>query len=101
MKVTVDRDPGYAPCSYLLCVVDDEGNYDTRDEQRTVLFDSDWDFPSLAGLYGYVPCECGGSDGTVPCCGKSVDQMMIEATDMLDQNCGVVIDSVSAEDYFV
>ena len=86
-KITVDRDPEYAPCSYLICQVSGEpGSYDwdTRDESRTVLVQDDWDRPGLASSFGWTPCDCGETDGTIDCAHKTAGEMITEATEYLD-----------------
>jgi hypothetical protein len=93
VRVTVDRDSSYAPCSYLLCAVDADGNWDTRDDSRTVLIDSDWDYPSIAQYFGFQLC-CGFTDGTVDCPehGTSATDMISDAADWLDDHRGEIID---------
>jgi hypothetical protein len=59
---------------------------------RSVVFQTDWDFPGLAGHFGYVPCECGATDGTVNCVHKTATQMISEAYDFLCRHEGEVID---------
>ena len=91
--ITVDRDPQYAPCGYLVCRVHGEpGHYDwsTRDDNNTVLVQTDWGFPSLASAFGFVPCECGRTDGTVDCEHKTATEMITAAADWLDDHCGIV-----------
>ena len=86
--VVVDRDSEYAPCSYLLCRVDADGAWDTRDEENTVLCQSDWDWPGLASNLGWVPCECGATDGTIDCLHRKASNMIAEAGDFLDEHLG-------------
>ena len=66
MLVTVDRDPKYAPCCYLICKVhgvQGNHNWDTRNEAETVLVQTDWDWPGIASNLGFVQDETGdGSD---------------------------------------
>lgn len=87
--ITVDRDPGYAPCGYLICRVVD-GHWNTRDDENTVLIQSDWEFPAVASAFGFIPCECGRTDGTVDCPHKTATQMISEAADWLDDHLGEV-----------
>lgn len=91
-QYVVDQDRHYAPCSYLLCEVDTDGNWNTRDDEHTTLYDSDWDWPGLAGMLGYVPCTCGFTDGTVDCEHKTASQMIEEARDYLDDHLGEVFE---------
>jgi hypothetical protein len=92
MLIAVDTDSSYAPCCYLICRVLNpdagEGRYDwdTRDEGNTVLVQTDWDFPGLASSFGWKPCECGSTDGTVDCAHKTATEMITEAAEFLD-NC--------------
>lgn len=88
MKVTIERDVNYAPCSYLIV----EEGYSTRDDKHTVLVQSDWDFPALASNLGYIPCKCGETDGTIDCPHKTVSQMISEAIDYLDEHLGETFD---------
>lgn len=58
-----------------------------------VLFvQSDWDLPGLASSLGYVPCECGATDGTVDCDHKKATDMMTEAFDYLAERDGTTFD---------
>ena len=89
--ITVDRDPGYAPCSYLICRVRNTmagKDWDTRDEENTVLVQTDWDFPGVASTFGWVPCFCNETDGTVDCRHKTALEMITSAAAYLDTLCG-------------
>lgn len=89
-RITVDRDPAYAPCSYLICKVG--GDWDTRDDERTVLVQTDWDYPGLASTFGWSPCH-DETDGTVDCpCGKTAGELIAEASQYLNEHCGEVVD---------
>lgn len=88
MLVTVEREPQYAPCSYLLV----KENGDPYNEMDTILFQTDWDFPALASNLGYVPCDCGTTDGTVDCEHKTTVRMISEAAEFLDNKLGVPFD---------
>jgi len=88
MQVVIDRDPSYAPCAYLICQCDKHGNWNTRDDARTVLVQTDWDYPGVAAALGFRPCECGATDGTVDCEHKTATQMISEAADFLDAHLG-------------
>lgn len=100
MRVVVDRDPNYAPCSYILYPVNDDGEWFPRTEPNLV-FDSDWGFPSLASLFGYAPCTNGCTDGTVECecTGRTPSDMISEAMDILDANLGRIVESDDYAEY--
>ena len=68
MQVTLNR--GDKGLYYLL----------TAEDGREVIFQSDWDYPGLASHFGYVPCECGTTDGTVCCQHKAVHEMIAAAS---------------------
>jgi len=87
-KVTIEVDQQYAPCGYLVV----ERGYTTRDDEHTILIQSDWDYPSLASNLGYVACECGATDGTIDCQHKTASEMIEDAIDFLDDNLGVEFD---------
>ena len=93
MRITVDRDPKYAPCSYLICVVDDDGKWDTRNEMRTVLVQTDYGFCSLASTFGWQPCH-NSTDGTIRCpeCGRETIDSITDAADWLDAHLGTVVE---------
>jgi hypothetical protein len=69
------------PCgAYLL--------YSVENNSRNVLVQTDWDFPGLASSFGWRPCRCGKTDGTVDCSHKTASQMIAEATSWLDAHVG-------------
>lgn len=94
-RITVDRDPSYAPSSYLLCRVDENGEWNTRDDENTILVQLDYDFCGIASSFGWEPCECGSTDGTIDCEHKTASQMIGEATEYLDDHIGTVIEDNS------
>lgn len=49
---------------------------------------TDWNYPSLAASIGFVPCECGATDGTVDCVHKTATQMISAAFDYLAERDG-------------
>ena len=75
-RIAVDRDPGYAPCCYLVCRVDSRGNWDTRDEANTVLVQTDWDWPGVARTFGWD-----GDDGDITDAGAFLDDHLGEIVD--------------------
>ncbi len=89
MLITIDNDPGYAPCYYLICKVTGEPGYrdwNTRDGE-SILIQSDWDFPCVASYFGFVPCKCGETDGTIDCEHKTAGEMINDARNFLDGLC--------------
>lgn len=57
-------------------------------EEPSILIQSDWDFPGVATTFGWTPCPCGGTDGTVDCPHKTASQMIAEAQEYLDSHEG-------------
>lgn len=90
----------YIAGSYMVCLVKPDGSWSTRDEKNTILYQTDWDYPSLANNLGHVVCPHGTSDGTVACkeCGKTATDFITEACNFLDELCGVVLEV--GEGYF-
>jgi hypothetical protein len=66
--------------------------------RRTVLVQTDWDFPGVASRLGWVACECGFTDGTVDCEHKKASDMIQDARLHLDASDGVPCDELA--DYF-
>lgn len=92
-KITIHKDSRYAPCSYIVCKVDDNGKYDPYDERKTILFQVDYDFPLLASFFGFIPCKkCNTMDGTVPCKHHTSSDMIKRAKDFLDNSQGIIVD---------
>jgi hypothetical protein len=75
--------------------------------EESILFQTDWDFPSLArslgwrGKIGREKCEHRGTDGTITCpdCGRTAGDFIAAAVDWLDDNVGRVFQGKGAE-YF-
>lgn len=76
-----------------------EGDYGTyeiiHDDGRSILVQTDFDFPGTASTFGwrmkkYKGCEHRGSDGTVDCryCGKTATDFISEASEWLDAHIG-------------
>lgn len=77
-------DSSYAPCGFLI-VADGASHYD---DSQTALVQSDWDFPAVASRCGFVPCECGATDGTVDCNHHTASEMISAAYDWLAERDG-------------
>lgn len=53
----------------------------------TSLYQSDWDYPSLAMAIGWVPCrKCRETDGTVACSHHSASEMIASAQRFIDNH---------------
>lgn len=54
MRITIDEDQKRAPGCFILCQVDESGNWDATDEDRTILVQRDTDFPGMARNFGWT-----------------------------------------------
>lgn len=79
-------DNSYAPCGFL--IVRDGADAYSNEPADTVLIQSDWDFPGVASRTGFVPCECGCTDGTVDCEHHTAGDMIAAAYDWLEARNG-------------
>ena len=69
------------------------GNYLLVDEDgNDILIQTDWDFPGVASSFGFVPCDCGDTDGTVDCAHQTASDMIQAAADFLDDNIGAKVE---------
>jgi len=51
---------------------------------QTLFIQSDWDYPSIASNFGFVPCDrCNATDGTVNCKHRTASEMISAAYDFL------------------
>ena len=86
MKVRLEQGPEGSP-NFCFGLYDETG--------KCVQFiQIDWDYAPLASSLGWIPCECGATDGTVDCktCGRIVSQMLSEAFDYLAERNGETFD---------
>jgi hypothetical protein len=67
------------------------------DDGEDILIQTDWDFPGVASTFGWRPCHCGTTDGTVDCPHKTASAMIAEAAEYLDDHVG---ESVEDPGYF-
>jgi hypothetical protein len=57
------------------------------DNGKEVYCQTDWDYPSIAGNFGFVPCEHGcGTDGTINCSHHTAGEMINAAHEFLDDH---------------
>lgn len=64
---------------YKLVGVDNDGN------ERSILIQTDYDYPGIASSFGWVPCDqCHDTDGTVDCTHKTASDMICDASKFLD-----------------
>jgi hypothetical protein len=62
------------------------------EDGRDLLVQSDWDFPGTASTFGWSPCPCGATDGTVDCAHRTRSEMMADAWDFLHAHAGDTVD---------
>ena len=79
MKIILDANPSDAPCCVKVL---------NEDKSDSVLFQTDWDWPSLASVFGWSSCKCGETDGTVGCAHKTAGEMISEAREYIDAHDG-------------
>jgi hypothetical protein len=77
MRITLERSP---PCAYLIVAEDGD--------RRLVQIDTD--FPGVASSFGWCPCDCGATDGTVDCPHLTANEMIAEAREFLDEHMGCI-----------
>lgn len=70
----------------------------TAEDGRDLYVQIDWDFPSLAGTFGWSPCHA-DTDGTIDCpvCGRTAMDLIADAVAYLDSHWG---ESVEDPGYF-
>lgn len=59
---------------------------------RSILIQSDYDFPGIASTFGWQSCSCGTTDGTIDCPHQTVAEMIAEAREFLDSKIGASAD---------
>ncbi len=62
------------------------------DDGQEVLIQTDWDYPGTARAFGWTPCSCGATDGTVDCSHRTASAMIGSAQEYLDEHFGDEID---------
>ena len=66
--------------------------YLVAQDGRKRLVQVDSDFPILASIFGWSPCPCGATDGTIDCDHRTADEMIAEAGDFLRAHAGDTTD---------
>ena len=62
------------------------------DDGCDILIQTDWDYPGVASTFGWCPCDCGETDGTVDCPHRTASDMISEAGEYLDDHIGDTVD---------
>jgi hypothetical protein len=92
------RDTAYAPFCYVIARQRDDGTFDTRDDDNTILVQTDRDLPAIARVFGMPwgdeTCAHRGTDGTVNCpeCGTTAEIFIDTAAHWLAENIGAAAD---------
>jgi len=53
-----------------------------------ILVQRDWNYAGIASTFGWIPCRCSETDGTVDCVHRTVREMLSEAVEFLDEHVG-------------
>ncbi|HUY87313.1 MAG TPA: hypothetical protein VMV10_01130 [Pirellulales bacterium] len=59
---------------------------------HSILLQSDWDYAGAAATFGWVPCPCKQTDGTVRCAHRTVQDMIWEAYEFLKDTVGKTVE---------
>lgn len=62
------------------------------EEKRNILIQSDTDVAGVAQAFGWMPCHCGATDGTIDCQHRTDVQMIAEAKRYLDEHLGAAVE---------
>ena len=68
-----------------------------NDDGQKMYVQTDYDYPGVARTFGWCPCKCGFTDGTVNCKHRTATDMIVEARNYLDDHIG---DTVEDRGYF-
>lgn len=79
MKITLENGPF---STFLLRAADG----------RSILIQTDYDFPGVASSFGWSACRCGETDGTVDCPHRTASEMIAAAREFLDDKIGESVD---------
>lgn len=75
--------------NFVFSIVDETGG----NGEELEFIQSDWEYAPAASALGWVPCPCGGTDGTVDCDHRTTSEMLSEAYDFLSSLDGQVVES--------
>lgn len=69
-----------------------EGDFGTfllaAEDGRDLFVQANWDYPGLASTFGWSPCLCGETDGTIDCPHRTAGDMIADALARLRDNNG-------------
>jgi len=86
---TVKNEDGVGASRKITLHEGDCGTYTIEAEDgRTMLIQTDWDYPGVASIFGWRPCPCGETDGTVDCPHRTASEMIAEAGEFLNDHIG-------------
>jgi hypothetical protein len=83
MTARIIFDRSYAPCGFLIVP---EGVDHRHPSARPI--QTDWDYPGVASSMGFVPCDCGRTDGTIDCEHRTAAEMIGAALEYLEAHEG-------------
>jgi len=58
------------------------------EDGREILLQTDWDYPGVAATFGWFPCFCGATDGTVDYPHRTARAMIADAHEFLLAHIG-------------
>lgn len=67
------------------CIVSGDGDH-------SILIQSDWDHTKAASTFGWVPCPCRHTDGTIRCEHRTPAEMIEEAYEFCEENVGKTVE---------
>ncbi len=85
-------------CGYILstlrktaCGLDRDDSGWEPAKPISIFVQSDYDFPFMASLLGFTPCrECRLTDGTIDCEHATASDMIIAASEFLNEHVGIL-----------
>lgn len=80
MKVRLEQGPEGSP-NFCFGLYDEAG-------ECIEFVQSDWDYAGLASRFGWTPCDCEATDGTVKCPHRTVSEMLADSFDFLSARDG-------------